>query len=196
MTIFRHRVTGNLAAGDIWECTLHSQSDNALGTVHAAWHSAITTFLTDVLAPMWNTHTASAEVVTDQLDLSGLNVAQDVSAAVVTGSGTGGSVPQGACILISWLTAKPTRSGRGRMFLPGPDDTHVTTSGLWVTADALAVSNGAVALLAAMNPETTPVLYGRLSHVATTITGAKVNTKPSFQRRRLNKVDNNYQVGS
>jgi hypothetical protein len=196
MTVFRHRITGNGAAGDIWICTLHSESSLPLGSVHAQYVSAITGFLNGTMKALWNTHTSTTEAFTDQLDPStGHNVAQAVDPVVVAGTGTGGSVAQGTALVMSWITGLPTRKGRGRMFLPSPDDGHITTAGIYVQADCATVADGGKAFLAALNPVTQAVLYNRLDHSTTNILNARVNSKPSFQRRRNNKVSNDYSVG-
>lgn len=196
MTIYRHRLTGVGAAGDEWNCTLHTESGNPIDPVHNQVVTSLQAFLTAHLQAMWNTHTASSLVYTDQLDSLGKNAAQRVSNLSVIGTGTGASVAQGTCMLVSWTSALPNRHGRGRMYLPTPDATHYQADGMLVLADCQTIANDAKALIASLLATTTPVLVARLTHTTTQISGAKVNIKPSFQRRRNNEVANNYQVGT
>lgn len=193
MTIFRHRIGGNLAAGDEWVCTMHTQSDLGIDTVHGAWESAMATFLTDTMKPLWPTNVHVNELVTDSLDASGhFNVAQRRSGVAISGSDAGASLAQGTCIVVGWTTDLPRRSGRGRMFLPALSIDHVSASGLFLAADCVTVVSGVEALLSAIPPSAVTILWNRTAEVATTVTGARVNEKPSFQRRRLNKVENTY----
>lgn len=195
MTTFRHRAGGNQLAGDIWVCTFHSSSTADLGTVHAAWVTMMTNFITGTLAAMWNTHTSCTNLVTDQLDPStGKNTTGIESPVTLVGTGTGGSPAPTNAMVVSMFTAIKRRDGRGRMFLPSPDDTHYTTGGLFVQADCQTVVNGFKAAAVAFSATSTPVIYHRTPKTVDNIVEYKVGDVPGNLRTRKNKIDNVYSV--
>lgn len=197
MTTFRHRVTGPGPAGDIWTCTLHSVSGQSLTTVHAAWASAVQGFINSTLGPLWPTETQATAVWTDQLDpVTGRNVAQAYSAGDWKGTGTGLQLPQRAAVIVGLRTALPTRSGRGRMFWPAPDSTHLTTTGLLASATAQTIATGWASQLQTMTGTTQPVIFHRKTKTSDSITSVTVGQVLGTQRRRTNKVPPNYSTAA
>jgi hypothetical protein len=195
MPIYRHRLSGNNPAGDVWNCVFHSQSDAILTTVHPAVLAQVEGDLLAAMTPIWHSATVANEFVTDQLDSgTGHAVAQLRDTIDFPGTSTDAQVPQGMCAVVSWVTTTPGRKGRGRIFLPGPVITSYAANGLLSTATATAIANAANSMLSDMRGTTVPVLLNKLTRATTTIVSARVNVKPSYQRRRLNKVDATYEV--
>jgi hypothetical protein len=189
MTIYRHRVSGPGAAGDIWVSTMHSYSLNSLATVHAAWTFLITSFCSGTMNAMWNTHMSATQVTTDQLDpLSFKNVAQQTGAVTEVGTGTGGTPPGQNCIVFGLRTAMPTKAGRGRMFWPSPDDSHYTTTGKFATADCTTIANAFASALTGFRTSATPIVFHRRTGLFDNVTSVTVGDKPGIQRRRTNRV--------
>src|SRR3954464_7889589 len=130
MPYFRHRVSGPGSAGDVWTCTMHSNGAAALSTVHAAWQSLVSGFITNTIGPMWPNEVAASQVTTDQLDANGLfNVAQLSTTISAPGTGAGPTMSPRLAVVIGLRTVVPTKAGRGRMFWPAPDASHTTASG-------------------------------------------------------------------
>lgn len=193
MTVFRHRVTGPGAAGDIWVSTMHSSSANTLASVHTAWTTFINTFCSGTMNAMWNTHVSATETITDQLDpITGKNVAQALSGISQVGTGTGGSVSPRVCMVIGLRTALPTRAGRGRMYWVSPDDSHYATTGKFVDADATTINTAFATALTTFKATSTPVIYHRTSHTFDVVTTTTIGDVPGTQRRRTNKVAQTY----
>lgn len=200
VTIYRHRLSGTNPAGDIWSCTFHSQSDLILTTVHPAVTAQVEGDLLAAMAPLWTPGVHATEFVTDQLeDVHGHAVAQQRTTIDVPGTSVAAQPGQGASVVVGWVTERPGRKGRGRIFLPGPAISGYAANGLLSDATATAVKNAAASMLADIRGTTVPVLLelSTVAHVTTvvgttTITDARVNVKPSYQRRRLNKVNNLY----
>lgn len=189
MTTFRHRVTGPGAAGDIWVSTLHSSSANTLASVHTAWTTFVNSFLSATMNAMWNTHTSATETITDQLDpVTGKNVAQSISSIAQVGTGVGGSVSPRTCMVIGLRTTLPTRAGRGRMYWPSPDDSHFTTTGLYVGADVTTIDTGFATALTTFKATSQPVIYHRLLRTFDSVVQSSTSNVPGTQRRRTNKI--------
>jgi len=207
MTIYRHRVTGPGSAGDTWTTTLHSQGAASLATVHAAFQTLVTGFIGTTLGAMWPNETSATQVITDQLDANGLhNVGQLSSTITAVGTGTGGTLSPRTCLVIGLRTAVPTKAGRGRMFWPAPDVTHLTGAGQLQSADATTLSNAFAARLTTFKATSQPVVLHR-GHDARTVGGIPEPLVPSTfdnittvtigiilgtQRRRTNRVTNAY----
>lgn len=205
MTIFRHRVTGPGSAGDMWTTTMHSQGAGSLSTVHAAWTSLVSGFVTAVLGPMWPNEVSATQTITDQLDGNGLhNVGQLSSAVSLVGAGGGGTLSPRSCVVIGLRSSVPTKAGRGRMYWPAPDSTHLLGTGNLVSADASAISSGWSTRLSTFKLTSQPVVLHRgqdadplagtplvastFDPVVTVTVGVVLGT----QRRRTNRVQNSY----
>lgn len=172
--------------------TMHSNSTGNLAEAHNAWRAVWANFWGDTYGALVTPQTKITEVITDQLDpIAGTNVGQLVSNDAYTGTGTGKTVSPRSCMILSFTTALPTRSGRGRMYLPSPDSNSYANTGEF-TADVCAAVSAAWAfnINSDMSSPTFPVVYHRQLHTGTRITGVKVGTIPGTQRRRTNKALN------
>lgn len=162
--------------------------------------TAFTTFVDDftaVLAPMWATEVQISELILDQLDASGKhNVAQERTAVTIKGSGGGVPLDPRTSVVIGLRTALPTRSGRGRMYWVAPDDTHLTATGLLASTDAASLASGMSTALNTLSGTATPVIFHRASATFTPITTVSVGQVLGTQRRRTNKVPDNYQYST
>lgn len=195
MPIYRHRLSGVNPAGDVWTCVQHSQSDLILSTVHPDYLAQLEGDLLSAMQPLWHSGVSATEFVTDQLDpVTGHAVAQMRDTIDFPGTSTDAQPPQSLCAVVSWVTATPGRKGRGRIFLPGPVITAYAANGLLSTATATTIAAAANTFLADVRGTTTPVLLHKAGMSTISITSARVNVKPSFQRRRQNKVNSVYEV--
>jgi hypothetical protein len=197
MTIYRHRISGPGSAGDMWTSTLHSNSSQSLATVHAAWQTLVTGFITATLAAMWPNEVSATSIVTDQLDpLTGKNVAQLSAAIAGVGTGAGATMSPRLALVIGHRTTIPTRSGRGRMFWPAPDATHTSASGNLLSTDATTIATSWSGRLTTFKATSQPVIYHRDTHTFDNIVGVTVGVVFGSQRRRTNRVQNAYSTGT
>jgi hypothetical protein len=182
---------------------MHSNSASALSTVHTAWQNLISGFITTTLGPMWSTHQSATTVVTDQLDMtSGKNQAQLQSALALVGTGAGNTLSPRSCVVIGLRTIVPTRAGRGRMYWPAPDSTHLSTSGQLMAGDATSICTAFQSRLTTFKATSQPVIYHRPIKDAhgvvltpgtiDNITSVTVGVILGTQRRRTNRVANSY----
>ena len=193
MTIFRSRATGPGTAGDIWVTTLHMSSSSTLAEVHSAFGTFVGTFGAD-LGAMWSTEQQISEYITDELTADGKHAAaQQRTSVSIKGTGSGNALDPRTSVVMGLRTALPQRSGRGRMYWPAPDDSHLTTTGLLATADALSLAGDMAGALATLAGTATPVIYHRATNTFTAITEVTVGQVLGTQRRRTNKVPANYQ---
>jgi hypothetical protein len=156
------------------------------------------TFIGGTLAAMWSTHTSTELVKTYVLDdADGTNVAVRESALAITGTGVGSQPDPGVALCISFTTAVPRRRGRGRMFLPAPDGSHFTNTGLFVKADCQTLANAFKAARTTFNATSTASILHRKDRPLTSdpILSENINATPADQRRRKNKVPPNRSIG-
>lgn len=193
MTIYQHTAKGTFTAGDVWNVTMHTSSANALAPVHTAWTTAVSNFLTGTLQAMWPTDVSCTGTVTNQLDpVTAKNVAQASSSLAITGTGAGAKPSPRDCVLTGLRTAKPTKGGRGRMYWPGPDITHYTTTGRLVQADMQTIATGWAGALTALAGTTTPIIFHKKVLGFDVIILVSVPDIAAQQRRRTNKDNTVY----
>ena len=189
MTVYRHRFGGLGPAGDVWQCVIHSASDLVIDTVHTQFENQFIADLLSTMQPLWNANTGVTFDVTDELDaVTGKTIDQRVGAPVGPGTSVAQASPQGLAIVVSWVTPLPGKHGRGRIFLPAPVVTAFNANGLLSTATQTAVAGGMESARSDFSLYSTPALYDKVHKTSTTITGVRVSDKPSYQRRRLNKI--------
>lgn len=199
MPIYRHRVTGPGPAGDIWTTGLYSDGSATIDTAHTAWDQFVAAFIGSDMATIWSTEMQATTTITDQLDGDGRhNVAQRRSSITYKGTGTGLQLPQRSAVVVGLRTALPTRSGRGRMYVPAPDSSSLVADGLLSTTVATNIAGWAATALETMTgivqvviAHRDPVTKGISS--TTPVTSVTVGQVLGTQRRRTNKVPANYQ---
>lgn len=193
MTYYRHRVSGPGPAGDIWVTTLHTQGAADLTAAHNAVVTALSAFVDNHFTQYWSPQTAVKEFLTDQLDaVTGKNVAQTSTGVNFVGVGAGKTVSARDSLVISLKTNLPTRAGRGRMYWPSPCSDAYGANGEFLDAVCTELSGAFRNALAAIDGTVTPVIYHRATKTSDNITSVKVGSIPGSQRRRTNKVTNNY----
>lgn len=193
MPLYRHRVSGPLPAGDVWVSTLHSVGLAPLADAHNAFGDFLTTAIGTTLKTYWPVSTRASSITTDQLDEVTLrNVAQLSDVNNIIGTGVGKQVSQRDCLVVGLRTPTPTRSGRGRMFLPSPSADHYSATGEFIEAELDTLANDFAAGLATMRATIQPVLLHRATRTTTPITRVTIGNVPGIQRRRTNKVTQTY----
>lgn len=193
MPYFRHRVTGPNPGGDVWVSTMHSNSANTLASVHTAWTTFINTFFSGTYNALMPNEQSATGTITDQLDpITGKNVAQASSTISQVGSGAGGTASPRNCLVASLVTTLPTRAGRGRMYLPGPDATHYTANGQFDSTMISTISSAFAAALTTFKATSQPVVFHRSTKTGTNVTAVKFGVIVGTQRRRTNKDLNTY----
>lgn len=194
MTIFRHRISGPGQAGDIWVNTMHSSSNATLAQAHAAWVALIGKFYATVMEPLWSTQVEATACETDQLDpATGKNVGQIQSDLTIKGTGTGLQLPQRMAVVVGLRTNLPTRAGRGRVFVPAPDSTHLQANGQLAGADANTIAVGMQGAIQTANAVTQFGIFHKKTLTISSIGQVTVGQVLGSQRRRTNKVPANYQ---
>ena len=193
MTIFRHRVTGPGSAGDTWVCTLHSEGNVTLQQANLAWGNFVGGALQTTLADWWAPTTQVTSIITDQLDpVTWKNVAQIAEAYELVGTDAGKPPSPRSCLVVGFRTSLPTRSGRGRMYLPSPSANHYNAQGKFIQAEMDTIALDVANALTVMKAEVTPVIAHRSTKTTTPITRVTVGDIPGTQRRRTNKDVQNY----
>jgi hypothetical protein len=195
LTLFYHRFSGTLAAGDQfnfgWFCnsarTLAAAQTAAVGWAAALWNGASA-------GNGYKDHCANnvalqnvSTVIIDQP--TGKQLARADTAYFVAGTAAFTSMPADVALVVSTRTDLPQRRGRGRFYLPQPCTAEATATGR-VQPDLV---NDVIASLTAAwagynSASNQPVLYSRTDRQLRTITSFNVGDLFDTQRRRENKV--------
>lgn len=189
MVYFRHVATGLTPVGTRWSTTLHSNGSASVAATQTAWNQFITTFVGGTLAAMWNTHTTVDETKTYQLDpATGKATALSTTANAIPGTGTGGSLSSRSAFVVTTMSTVPGKPGRGRMFWPVPDDTHIQTTGQLVSADATTIETNFRSAYATFKLTSVGVVYHKSLHIGDAIVDIEIDLNLKSQRRRTNKA--------
>lgn len=195
MANYRGKVFGHLEGGEVFNFVMHFQAviDQA---------ATMSIDLADAVTLMWSgTNTPAGNitalypatigvdgVVVDELDAGGHNVSQGRTALALVGTGTDEPLPPQCSVGVSLRTLKPTRAGRGRIYLPSP----VTTTVLDQRLDSAAqndILHGALAMLEHMKGlGWNPVIFHRDGTNPDEIVSIDVSNVFDTQRRRRNKL--------
>jgi hypothetical protein len=133
------------------------------------------------------------ELVTDALDAAtGKNTAQTKSAVALVGTGAGATTSPRDCVVVGLRTALPTRAGRGRMYWPAPDATHLTPTGMLIGGDASALAIAFGNAMTTLKTSTIPVVWHQNTKTYDNVTYVTVGSIIGTQRRRTNRVFNAY----
>jgi hypothetical protein len=196
MTIYRATAQGISPGGDEFQFGLHLAK--AGGTVADAL-GAFTQFATDLwdgnggtvvgLTTYYGTSTQLQNLVVTSLDpVTGKNVAQASGAVSFSGTGSGQELPPNTAVCVSTRTGIPTRSGRGRFFLPGPLVSVMLAGSFETSMVADFVAAAAFALTGLVTSTYVPVIFHRTTLTSTPIVSVDVGSVPDVQNRRRNKI--------
>lgn len=173
---------------------MHSSGGATLSAAHSAFVAAVTSFWGGDYGDLLTVDQQCTSIVTDELSpTTGKNVAQAITAVSLKGTRSAGpTTPQRASIVTGLRTALPTRSGRGRMYWPGPAGDVLTVDGELTSGDAGDVAIGWSDALSTMATTSQPIVYHRATRTGTNVTSVTVSVVLGTQRRRTNKVAPSY----
>jgi len=197
MTIYLHRFSGILPAGDIYSTGWHSNSGLPLVSSHAnavTWANEVWTGTIPIpgIATFQALGSTLTKVTTYALQgffpFNAVGVLEtDVS---IDGSSGGQPLPQDLAIVASLRTDDPSRKGRGRMYLPVCDNGGLTNQGELATGYLNgylnALQNG-WSIVNALGER--PVIFSRSTGVFQDVTRFGVGHIFDRQSRRVNKVN-------
>jgi hypothetical protein len=197
MTFFRARFGGSLPeTSEIWRCDLVLQSTvNNLASVAAsvnagltlAWHGG--SGVTSPLEGFYVAGTTLSFLEVDQLTPgTGKNFAQLASAISFPGVATGGPCPPQVAVVVSHRTAKPTRAGRGRIYLPAPAISALNNGELATAAQTAFAVDMAAGYRAMTTGGNVLCVYHRTTDTMDAVVSIDVGQVLDTQRRRRNKL--------
>jgi hypothetical protein len=129
MGTFRLTASGTFASGETWSTRVHANSTNSLATVLNDWAFAIGDFWTNGtygVETIYPTGTSLTQARAALLDGTFHETNVATSTLADPGTGTGDSLPEQVCILVSLRTDIAGERGRGRLHLPAPQETSAT----------------------------------------------------------------------
>lgn len=195
MALYTNKYVGALPAGDVFNfgfwvnspSTVDAVNSNALDWASDFWGNAPT----GPYAALCNAGTILETVTTYLIDPATGRATAIASRNIgVAGGAVANPLPQQCSVVCTLRTANPSRSGRGRMFLPAPASGVLSPTGELAVADqSIIVSALSTAFSATMLANGhTPVIWSRKLRLATNITQLGVGTIFDTQTRRTNKL--------
>ena len=191
MALYQHRFGGATAAGENWMFTWWANSSRTA----AAAHSAATTWIGVVfdgatagngLEDHMATTVGLRTITTVEVDAAtGTQVSRLDTALTRNGLSASNTLPSDCSLVVSLRTTTPTRSGRGRFYLPPGIVADVTSTGR-VLADLITdMSAGLTAAWTGYNSASDrPVVYSRKQRVTRNIASFNIGDLWDTQRGR------------
>lgn len=184
------------AVGESFTWTMHTT--NAAGSLSgaaAAFHTAVDLMWNGVASPadsikqLFNATTGIDETVTTELDpLTGKNLSQVRNAEALIGTSAGASLPPQVALTVSLRTAKVTRAGRGRFYLPAMSVSQVSSGRVLAAAQSSAVTAAQKMIQSLNGAGYTVVVYHRTTRTSDAVTSVDVGDVFDTQRRRRDKL--------
>lgn len=195
MANYRGTVKGHLEGGEVFNFTVHFTAVTGQAASMAGdFADAVTLLWSGSNSPAGNIeglYPASIGVdgvVIDELSGAGTNVSQGTASLSLVGTSIAEALPPQCAVVVSTRTNTPTRSGRGRFFLPSPVVSTVLSQRLDSSAQT-DILNGALAMLNHMKGLSwQPAVYHARTATATSIVSIDVGDVFDNQRRRRNKL--------
>jgi hypothetical protein len=196
MTFYRLTARGHLPQGEVFNFTLHCQ--NIAGTLSgaaSAWHTALGLLWNGVASPADSIKQVIATTigidasVVDALDpLTGKNDAQLVTAETLVGTNATDPLLNQNAIVVSLRSAKATRAGRGRFYLPPPSEDQ-TTLGLLLATPRGQIATASQKMIQSMNGAGYTIgVYHRKTITHDVVVSTDVSNVVGTQRRRRDKI--------
>jgi hypothetical protein len=196
MTFYRLTARGHLPQGEVFTFTLHCE--NVAGTLTGAataWHTALGLLWNGVASPADSikqcvpTSIGIDVSVVDALDaLTGKNDAQQTTTETLVGTNATDPLLNQLAPVVSLRTAKATRAGRGRFYLP-PFGEDQTTAGLLLATPRGQVATAAQKMIQSLNGAGYTVgIFHRGSITQDAVVSVDVSNVVGTQRRRRDKI--------
>ena len=196
MTFYRLTAKGHLNQGEIFQFTLHCNNiSGTLSGAGSAWHTALGLLWNGVASPadsikqVISTTVGIDASVVDALDpLTGKNDAQLTTTETLVGTNATDPLVAQDAICVSLRTAKATKAGRGRFFLPPPCEDQ-TTSMLLQNTPRGQIATAAQKMIQSLNGAGYIVgVFHRRTITQDNVTSVDVNNVIATQRRRRDKI--------
>ncbi len=196
MTFYRLTARGHTVSGETFNFTLHCE--NLSGTTSgaaAAWHTALGLLWNGVASPadsikqLISTDVGIDASLATAIDaLTGKNDDQVLTSESLVGTNVGDPLPPQNAVVVSLRTAKATRAGRGRFYLPPFAESEVVNGLLTSTAQGQ-VSTAAQKMVQSLNGAGYIVqVFHRATITADDVVSVDVSDVVGTQRRRRNKI--------
>lgn len=191
MALYQHRFAGVTAAGENWMFTWWANSSRTASNAHSAaitWIGALYDGATagNGLEDHSPTTVGLRTITTVEVDAAtGTQISRTDSSLTRNGLSASNTLPSDCSVVVSLRTTTPTRSGRGRFYLPPVTVADVTATGR-VLADL--VTDLSASLTAAWtgynSASDRPVVYSRKQRLTRNIASFNIGDLFDTQRGR------------
>ena len=196
--------SGLTASGETWSCGLRTRGFLTSGLpakaeqVAERWATLITT-----PGALFGVGTTITNVTARRVNTAGVTVEQAEASPNAATSGSGGPVlPPQCSVVVTLLTDRPGRTGKGRIFLPALGSAASTIGRIGVT-QRTSILNGVAALITGINSDLAGGATGDTARiavqsqaglVASDVVAVRVGDVFDTQRRRRADLVENYAV--
>jgi hypothetical protein len=196
MSFYRLTAKGHTQEGELWTFTLHCQNiSGTLAGAAAAWHTAMGLLWNGVATPadsikqLVPTTVGCDATVADQLDpLTGKNDAQLSTLETLVGTNATDQWPAQDSVAVTLRTAKATKAGRGRFFLPPFSENEALGARITATAQGQ-IKTAAQKMIQSLNGAGYIVgVFHRLTILQDAVVSVDVADVIRTQRRRTDKL--------
>jgi len=197
MAVYRCTASGHTPEGELWVTGLFVEKvGGTTAAAAASWHTAFGLLWNGVASPADSikqlilTTCGCDETVVNQLDaFFQHNVEQVRTGETLVGTSAASALPPQSSAVLSTRTALPTRSGRGRMYLPPFTEDAIAGIGELDAPVAAAIALAGKGMMEQlMGDGYQPVIAHRATSDTTNIISVDCSTIIGTQRRRRNKL--------
>lgn len=190
MALYNHRFIGHTAGGDTWLFSWWADSTSSLASVHGAASTWADDFWAGPAGTNGYATVCAPEIGLDQVttglmdEATGRQLELAETAKAIVGTSVAGTNVADVAIVVSLRTTLANRRGRGRFYLPQPDNQEINLNGNMGTTrvvlllDALNFAWGTYTITAA------PVVYSRINRSTEIVTSFDIGNKYDTQRGR------------
>lgn len=207
MAIYRCRVRGHSATIIEWSMGVHVSAvtgqaavlSAAVATAFAAMWNGVPAG-TNAVKTLYDIATVADDAVVEELDASLIhNISQGITIINLAGTGAGEPLPPNVAVVLSKTSDLPTRSGRGRAYMP-PPTVDSMNSGRMASASRDIYANGWKNMLSSLSTASGGAFDPVIAHKSfipsafTPFNQVKVGDVFDTQRRRRNKLKESFNI--
>lgn len=184
MPLFQNRFSGLTALGTRWMFTWWADSTASTGDVNDAAETWLTEFWTDVAGIISDVVAADLITTVEIDEASGDQVFRVDSVVDLDGTATENPLPADVAVVVSLRTNTPTRSGRGRFYLPQLASTALNADGRISSAAVTTLADGLDDAWDNFSSTGVPVLYSRTNRTTLSLVSFDIGNLWDSQRGR------------
>ena len=188
MPLYQLRYSGNTSIGTNWMFTWWANSNQSTSDIADAGETWITDYWSAVEAIISTTVDVNNVTAVQIDEATGTQIAREDRNVNLPGTSTLMPLPPDVALVVSLRTLTPTRSGRGRFFLPQFDTSTLNTEGRVSEAVVTQILDALDSAWSTFGASGTPMLYSRTNRQAQALFSFNVGNGWDTQRGRGSRL--------